>query len=84
MGSWFASTHPSSHFVTGLAAALVTADERWNLAGRNLAVHRHGRTEKIRLEDAASVIDTLNDRFGINTADVSERSVLEARLDEVC
>ncbi|MCV7400228.1 arylamine N-acetyltransferase [Mycobacterium fragae] len=83
MGSWFASTHPSSHFVTGLTAALVTADERWNLAGRNLAVHRRGESEKIRLDDAASVIATLNDRFGINTADVGERSALEARLDEV-
>jgi arylamine N-acetyltransferase len=83
VGSWFASTHPSSHFVTNLTAALVTADERWNLSGRNLAIHRGGATKKIFLDDAAAVVGTLNDRFGINTADVGERSVLEARIDEV-
>jgi arylamine N-acetyltransferase len=83
VGSWFVSTHPSSHFVTGLTAALVTADERWNLSGRNLAIHRRGGTEKIKLDDAAAVIDILTDRFGIDTADVGERSVLEARIDQV-
>lgn len=81
MGSWFASTHPSSHFVTNLMAALVTIDARWNLADRNLAIHRAGATEKIPLDDAAAVVDILSERFGIDVADVGERSVLEARID---
>jgi len=81
MGSWFASTHPSSHFVTNLMAALVTIDARWNLADRNLAIHRARATEKIPLDDAAAVVDILSERFGIDVADVGERSVLEARID---
>jgi arylamine N-acetyltransferase len=84
VGSWFASTHPSSHFVTNLMAALVTADARWNLADRNLAIHRAGATENILLDDAAAIVDTLSERFGINVADVGERSVLEARIDAAC
>ncbi len=81
VGSWFVSTHPSSHFVTSLTAARVTDDARLNLAGRNLAIHRADASEKVRLDDAAAVVDTLSDRFGINVADVGERSVLEARID---
>jgi arylamine N-acetyltransferase len=83
VGSWFVSTHPSSHFVTNLMAALVTADARWNLADRNLAIHRADGSEKLRLHDAAAIVDVLNDRFGINVADVSERGVLEARIDKI-
>jgi arylamine N-acetyltransferase len=83
VGSWFVSTHLSSHFVTSLTAARVTDDARWNLAGRNLAIHRADASEKIRLDDAAAVIDTLSDRFGINVADLGERTALEARIDEI-
>jgi arylamine N-acetyltransferase len=83
VGSWYVSTHPSSHFVTSLIASLVTADGRCNLSGRNLAIHRGGATEKVRLDDASAVVDTLTDRFGINVADAAERKVLEARIDEV-
>jgi arylamine N-acetyltransferase len=83
VGSWFVSTHPSSHFVTGLTAARVTDDARLNLAGRNLAIHRADASEKIRLDDAAAVVDTLVGRFGINVSDVGDRGVLEARLDKI-
>lgn len=81
VGSWFVSTHPSSPFVTSLMAARVTADARLNLAGRDLAIHRADGTEKIRLDDAAAVLDTLSERFGINMADVGDRGALEARID---
>ena len=40
VGSWYVSTHPNSFFVTGLTAALVTDDARWNMRGRHLAIHR--------------------------------------------
>ncbi|OBA70828.1 arylamine N-acetyltransferase [Mycobacterium sp. 1554424.7] len=83
VGSWFVSTHPSSHFVTGLMAALVTDDARLNLAGRNLTVHRADGSEKIQLDDAAAVVDALTERFGINVADLGDRTALEARLDKV-
>jgi arylamine N-acetyltransferase len=77
------STHPSSHFVTDLIASLVTADGRCNLSGRHLAIHGAGGTKKIELPDAAAIVDTLTDRFGINVADTGERATLEARLAEV-
>jgi len=83
VGSWYVSTHPSSHFVTGLMASLVTADGRCNLSGHNLAIHRGGGTDKIHFENASAVVDALIDLFGINVADAGERTVLEARIDKV-
>lgn len=83
VASWYASTHPASKFVTRLTAAVITDDARWNLSGRDLAVHRAGGTEKIRLADAAAVVDTLSERFGINVADIGERGALETRIDEL-
>lgn len=83
VGSWYVSTHPESHFVTGLMAALTTADARYNLAGRHLTVHRAGGSEKIRLDDAAAVVDALGERFGIDVAGIGERSALEARIGQV-
>jgi arylamine N-acetyltransferase len=83
VGSWFVSTHPSSHFVTSLTAARVTEGGRLNLAGRNLAIHRADASEKVWLDDAAAVVDILGDLFGINVADVGERGALEARIDKI-
>jgi arylamine N-acetyltransferase len=83
MGSWYVSTNPASHFVTGLMVALVSDDARINLSGRNLAIHRDGGTEKIVLDDAAAVVDALRDRFGINIDDVGDRGQLEARLADI-
>ena len=83
VGSWYVSTHPKSGFVTGLTAALVTDDARWNLRGRNLAVHRAGGSEKTRLDTAAEVVDLLGDTFGINIADLGDRADVEARVTQV-
>lgn len=80
VGSWYVSTYPGSHFVTGLTVALVTDDARWNLRGRNLAIHRKGESEQIRFDTAAQVIDALTDRFGIDLSDLGD---VEARIDEV-
>ena len=83
VGSWYVSTHPKSHFVTGLLVAMVTDDARYNLSGRNLAIHRDGGTEKVLLDGAAAVLDTLRDRFGINIDDAGERCAVEARIDAI-
>lgn len=80
VGSWYVSTHPSSHFVTDLMAARVTEEGRMNLGGRTLVIHRPGGTEKIDLDDAAAVVDTLAADFGINLGDL-DRAALEARID---
>jgi arylamine N-acetyltransferase len=83
VGSWYVSTYPKSFFVTGLTAALVTDDARWNMRGRNLAVHRAGKTEQIRFDTAADVLDALTNRFGIDVADVGDGAEVEARVSEV-
>jgi arylamine N-acetyltransferase len=83
VGSWYVSTHPESHFVTNLMASRIVDDARLNLADRNLAIHRADATEKIGLDDAAAVVDTLRDRFGINIDDAGERNALEARIDQI-
>ena len=83
VGSWYVSTYPNSFFVTGLTAALVTDDARWNMRGRNLAVHRSGKTEQIRFDTAADVLDALTNRFGIDVADLGDRADVEARVNEV-
>jgi arylamine N-acetyltransferase len=83
VGSWFASTHPSSKFLTGLMAAVVTEDARLALAGGDLTIHRADGSEKVRLGDATAVIEALTDRFGINVADVAERGALEAGIDRL-
>jgi arylamine N-acetyltransferase len=83
VGSWYVSTHPDSFFVTGLTAALVTDDARYNVRGRNLAVHRAGNTDKIRFDTAAEVLEALADRFGIDIDDLGDRADVEARVNEV-
>jgi arylamine N-acetyltransferase len=81
VGSWYASTFPTSSFVVGLTAAPVTDDARWNLRGRNLAIHTlNGRTERIRFDTAAQVLDALTNRFGINLSGLGD---LEARVAAV-
>lgn len=83
VGSWYVSTHPSSIFVTGLMAARTTEDARYNLAGRNLTIHRADGSEKIRLDDAAAVVGVLGERFGIDVAGIGDRGALEAHIERV-
>ncbi|OBA95005.1 arylamine N-acetyltransferase [Mycolicibacterium fortuitum] len=82
VGSWYVSTHPGGIFVVGLTAALVTDDARMNLRGRNLAIHRHDGTEKIRFDTATQVLEALTARFGINLSDLDGVDV-EARVAQV-
>ena len=83
VGSWYVSTQPKSVFVVGLSVSLVTDDARWNLRGRNLAIHHAGETERIKFDKAPDVLDALTDRFGINLADLGDHADLEARVNEV-
>ena len=80
VGSWYVSTYPESGFVTGLSVALVTDDARWNLRGRNLAIHGRGGSERIRFETAAQVVEALTDRFGIDLTGLGD---VEARVNQV-
>jgi arylamine N-acetyltransferase len=80
VGSWYVSTHPKSVFVVGLTAALITDDARWNLRGRNLAIHHAGETERIRFDTAAQVLDALTNHFGIDLTGLGD---VERRVSEV-
>jgi arylamine N-acetyltransferase len=80
VGSWYSSTYPDAVFVVGLSVALVTDTERWNLRGRNLAIHGNGSTEKIRLTSAADVLEQLTGRFGIDLDGLGD---VEARVSQV-
>ena len=83
VASWYVSTHPKSVFVVGLSAALLTDEARWNLRGRNLAIHSGGETERIRFATAADVLNALTDRFGIDLTDLGDRVDVEARVNAV-
>jgi arylamine N-acetyltransferase len=81
VGSWYVSTYPKSTFVVGLTASLITPDARWNLRGRNLAVHyQDGRSDRTRLDNAAQVLDVLMNRFGIDVGGIGD---VHARITEV-
>ena len=80
VGSWYVSTYPGSHFVYGLSVALVTDDARWNLRGRNLAIHGRDGSERIRFDTAADVVEALTERFGLDLTGLGD---VEARVHEV-
>ncbi|MGW0162293.1 arylamine N-acetyltransferase family protein [Mycobacterium sp. NPDC003323] len=80
VGSWYVSTYPESIFVVGLSAALVTDEARWNLRGRQLAVHANGATERTELAGAAEVVGELVNRFGL---DLSGLGDVEAGISHV-
>ena len=77
LGSHYMSTHPSSHFVTGVVVGLFTPEGRDGLTGRTLTVRRSWETERRELTDDA-VRATLTERFGLDLGD--ETDALIARL----
>ena len=83
VGSWYVSTQPKSYFVVGLSVSLATDDARWNLRGRNLAIHQAGETERVRFDNAADLLEALTDRFDIDLADLGDHLDLEARVNQV-
>ncbi|QNG20479.1 arylamine N-acetyltransferase [Rhodococcus triatomae] len=67
--NWYLSTHPESHFVTGLVAARATEDRRYALLGRRLTVHpRDGESTRRFLESPAELRAALEGDFGIDTS----------------
>ncbi|MGC4027332.1 MAG: arylamine N-acetyltransferase [Steroidobacteraceae bacterium] len=68
---------PKSHFVTGLAVARAVPEGRYSLRDRNLTFRSRGHSEQRRLADAADLRSTLEEIFGLDTADMPG---LEARF----
>lgn len=76
--NYFLSTHPASHFVTGLRVARPVAGGRHALRDRELSFHRlGGESERRTLQDVDELRDVLEGTFGIR---VPQSPRLEARL----
>ncbi|RPE81914.1 arylamine N-acetyltransferase family protein [Vulcaniibacterium tengchongense] len=81
MPNHYVSTHPASHFVHGLSAALPREDGRLALRDRELSFHpREGETRKRLLGDAAELRAVLEGEFGLRLPDTPQ---LEGRLQGV-
>jgi N-hydroxyarylamine O-acetyltransferase len=79
--SYYLSTHPASHFVTGLVAARAEPGRRLALRGRELAIHELGcDTARRALSGAREIMDVLEREFGIALPD---RDALERRLAQL-
>ncbi|MFO7166712.1 MAG: arylamine N-acetyltransferase [Chloroflexota bacterium] len=64
VANWYVSTHPQSHFVTGLSAARAAPDRRYTLSNTRLAVHhRGGHTEQHQLTSVEELRAALQDTF---------------------
>ena len=70
--SWYLSNHPSSHFVTGLIAALPFEKGRHTLRNNDFATHYlDGSHERKRFDNVADLRFTLETTFGIRLPQIS-------------
>jgi N-hydroxyarylamine O-acetyltransferase len=77
--NWYVSTHPASHFVTGLSAARADSSRRYALRDNELAVHRvNGETQRHQLTSADDLLGALRDVFRLTLPAAPElRSAVE-------
>ena len=81
VGNWWTSTHPDSHFVTGLTAARAPAGRRLTLRNRQFTERTtSGATTKRTLATTAEIRAVLQDEFLIR---LPENSRLEEALDHL-
>ncbi len=70
VASYYLSTSPASHFVTGLVAARARPDGRYALAGNRLTVHHTGGpSERREIATAGELAGVLEEDFGIGIPD---------------
>ncbi|TPI18617.1 arylamine N-acetyltransferase [Mesorhizobium sp. B4-1-1] len=80
VASHFLSTHPSSHFLTTLVAALALPGRRYALRNNRLSTHHAGgRSEQREIATAAELADVLENQLAIV---IPDRAAFEARLRE--
>ncbi|TGS11159.1 arylamine N-acetyltransferase [Mesorhizobium sp. M2E.F.Ca.ET.209.01.1.1] len=80
VASHFLSTHPSSHFLSTLVAALALPDRRYALRTNRLSTHHAGgRSEQREIATAAELADVLENQLAIV---IPDRAAFEARLKE--
>lgn len=80
VASHFLSTHPNSHFLVTLVAALALPDRRYALRNNRLSTHHAGgRSEQREIATAAELADVLEHQLAIV---IPDRAAFEARLRE--
>lgn len=80
VASHFLSTHPSSHFLSTLVAALALPDRRYALRNSRLSTHHAGgRSEQREIATATELADVLENQLAIV---IPDRAAFEARLRE--
>lgn len=73
VASWYLSNNPTSHFITGLIAALPFENGRHVLRNGDFATHyKNGGHERHTLDNVIAVKDTLRDVFRINLPEVPQ------------
>lgn len=79
--NYYLSTHPASHFTTGLIAARPAQGRRFTLLNRRLVTHVTGGESTSRtLSSPDEIVATLGEVFGIRCAKIE---ALRARLQEL-
>jgi N-hydroxyarylamine O-acetyltransferase len=81
MSNWYLSTHPDSHFVTGLVAARAAPGRRFALRNTELTVrHADGPTDRRRIATAAELRSTLESLFRLTLPKAPELQAMLHRL----
>jgi N-hydroxyarylamine O-acetyltransferase len=81
VGNWWTSTHPGSHFVTGLTAARAPAGRRLTLRNREFTIRTlGGAAERRTLHDAREIRAVLQREFLIR---LPNNPKLDAQLDRL-
>jgi N-hydroxyarylamine O-acetyltransferase len=71
--SWYLSTHPNSHFISGLMAARPAPGRRYGLRDNQLSIHHlDGASERRELASVAELRATLADVFGLTLPDTPD------------
>jgi N-hydroxyarylamine O-acetyltransferase len=78
--NWYTSTHPRSHFTTGLTVAIAGDGCRYTLRGNEFAVHRpETPTERRALTSGAEIREMLTSRFALRVPEAPEMDAIFAR-----
>lgn len=81
VANWYVSTHPDSHFVTGLTVALSAPGRRYTLSNNQFSIHGEQEgTSKQKVTDAAQLQSLLEDTFNISLSGLPKVEALLKRL----
>jgi len=70
ISSYYLSTNPASHFISGLIAARATPGRRYALQGNRLSIHHLGaESERRELATADELVGVLEELFGLELPD---------------